>query len=55
MQYLDKQSGDSSNIEVLILLRLMYKYGTQRGVQTPDTQQEIRSGQGHSYRNLPIS
>ena len=33
----------------------MHKYETQHGVETPDTQQEVRPGQGHSYKSLPKS
>ena len=36
MQHLDTQLGDSSDIDV-ILLRLMHKYETQRGVERPET------------------
>ena len=52
---MDKQSGDSFDIKVVTLLISMDKCGTQRGVETPDTQQEVKLGQGHYCKNLLMS
>ena len=32
----------------------MHKYETQHGVETLDTQQEVKPGQGHSYKSPKV-